>query len=291
MGNYVAAPSPILRRFSAFPIIALLIVTGLGFGGYYLFRNNIESQFPKSETAAMSLSAPPSEPEKPKSVQAKPAMLQAQPPPVQKDIGQVEGLEVAAVATLTSTKNADHGSREIRVDFGLLDRDGIQKFNDIAQGHLEIGRLSTATFNQGKFPSGNSMVKSQGPAEFGTAQLGQSKVLFSGGREPKSGDPIGFFIEVVPTKKTDDVTDYKISIRVSLPDMAAGEVKIVSDKWDEGFSLPNGNGFAVAGLLPRKTISDVERDIYADNVLKALLSPEFQKGDDEFVVFVYPRVQ
>jgi hypothetical protein len=52
--------------------------------------------------------------------------------------------------------------------------------------------------------------------------------------------------------------------------------------------IPKGSGAIFGGLLPRKAILDGEDKLYETNVLKALLDPNFQKGDTEFLLVLNP---
>jgi hypothetical protein len=119
----------------------------------------------------------------------------------------------------------------------------------------------------------------------------QPSLVFRGGKEPKSNEAIGFFVEVTPTHNADRGMVYKVSIKRSLPEVQpTGEIKITSQNFDEDITIPNGSGAVIAGLLPRKTMLEGEDDLYKTNILKALLDPAFQKGENEFIIIVSPNL-
>ncbi|MDZ4678037.1 MAG: hypothetical protein SGI74_11090 [Oligoflexia bacterium] len=182
----------------------------------------------------------------------------------------------------------------VNIEFALSNADTLGRFQQDAEGNLEIGRHSMAVISQFKTKH-DSVIRDGGfkhiAHETRNLILAQPSLVFRGGKEPKSNEAIGFFVEVTPVRTSERGTEYKVSVKRSLPEVTATEVRVVSTNYDETVTLAPQAGIIIAGLLPRKTIIEGEEELYKANVLKALLDPAFQRGDAEFIILIYPQFQ
>jgi len=182
----------------------------------------------------------------------------------------------------------------LNIRFILLGHELIDRLSQDGEGHLEVGRYSMSIVPNIKSKvEGISSEKnfSELGADTRDLTVSQPSLVFRGGKEPKSNEAIGFFVEVTPTRNVDKSVEYKLSIKRSLPDAQPGEeVKVTSQPFDESVIIPNGSAAIIAGLLPRKTILEGEEALYQTNILKALLDPAFQKGESEFIIIVSPNL-
>jgi hypothetical protein len=200
-------------------------------------------------------------------------------------------LSEASIATVVAPA-ASSEPTSVRVEFALLNREAIEKFSVEAEGQLEVGKYSVSLiphfhthYDQALKLSGFQSLAS----ESRTLVIGQPSVVFRGGKEPKLGDTIGFFIEVTPLKKSERGFEYKISIKRTLPDeQAITEPKINTQRFDETLTLPANSAVALSGTLPRKELVAGEDELYKNNILKVMLDTGFKNGEAEFVLFIYP---
>jgi len=182
----------------------------------------------------------------------------------------------------------------VQVEFVLVTRDIMDRLSQESDSHLDVGRYSVAIVPQ--FKAKYDAVKNEAgfvslASESRNLAMNQPSLVFRGGKEPKSNETIGFYVEVTPVKQSDRGTDYKISIKRSLPDIqATGEFKIASQSFEESATVPHNSAMLFAGLLPRKQqLVEGEDELYRNNILKAFLEPAFEKGDEEFLVVLNLR--
>jgi hypothetical protein len=176
----------------------------------------------------------------------------------------------------------------VSVAFDLVNRDVMERMSQEGEGTLEIGRYSVSVVPQ--FKTKYDAVKSDTnfhslTVETKSLTTSQPSLVFGGGKEPKTNDAIGFFVEITPTRMTERGMEYRTSIKRSLPELTTPtEVKVASQNFDDTLVIPMGSGVVIAGLLPRKNLAEGEDELYKNNILRALIDPEFQKGDSEFLI-------
>lgn len=299
MEGYVGKKPPLWTRLkSSMPFYGLVLALTL-IVIYLLFSYSKKEENPDAKTETQTAEAPsaPSpvtQAAPPASARAsgfRPAMAQTT---VAQEVGNTEAPPPPAVADAGagSARTASADPTSVRIEFASLNREALERLVQEADGRLEIGRYSMAsiahfhTHYEQAAKSGGFQSLS---AESRSLTLGQPSLVFRGGKEPKSNDTIGFFVEVTALKRSDRGFDYKISIKRSLPEVSpTGEIKVVSQNFDESVTLPASGAVAIAGLLPRKILVQGEDELYANNILKPLIDPAFQKGDAEFVVLIHP---
>jgi hypothetical protein len=274
------------KRYNPAPIIfAFIGLVGVILGlGYFYSRSHQEpaatvQAVPRPLTRPVAPRAAPT-------VAPKPAMgsmsmgLVPQPPPA------------AAVADTTADTTAPTEATAVTVEFDLATKDVMERLSQEGEGHLDIGNYSASVVPHFK-PKYDGVHGDSGFRPLGsdskTLNMGQPSVVFLGGKEPKNGDEIGFFVEVTPVHTTERGMEYKISIKRSLPEFSStGESKVSSQEFEQSIVIPREWGVVIAGLLPRKPLIEGEDKLYETNVLKALSDPAFQKGDDEFLLILNP---
>jgi hypothetical protein len=207
-------------------------------------------------------------------------------------VGVSEGTTAPRVAGATAT-NPTAQESNVSIEFALSTVDGLTRLQQDGEGHLDIGRYSMAIIPQFRAKY-EGLTRDAGfktlASESRNLALMQPSLVFRGGKEPKSNETIGFFVEVTPVRSTDRGIEYKVSVKRSLPEISpTNEMHVASQNFDETVTLPPHSGLAIAGLLPRKPLVEGEEELYKANILKALLDPAFQRGDEEFVILINPR--
>ncbi|MBK9294572.1 MAG: hypothetical protein IPM57_09025 [Oligoflexia bacterium] len=192
--------------------------------------------------------------------------------------------EPTAVTTTTLTEAADKISNQMSVRFYLLGRSAVDK------ARLVMGALSSNSITKALY---NEIIKEQSSQAMGsethTLTPNQPTSFSQGTQEPKTKGYIGFVIDVTPIRISEQQGDYKINIRRSLPEVTnTGELRISVADIQENISIQAGSVTAISGLLNRKQLYENEDMLYRGNILRVFLDPEFQKFEQEFVVFFVP---
>jgi hypothetical protein len=176
----------------------------------------------------------------------------------------------------------------VSVGFDMVNKEVMERLSQEGEGRLEIGRYSVTVVPQ--FKSKYDGVKSDTnfhhlSEESKALAVSEPSLVFGGGKEPKTNDAIGFFVEITPTRMTERGMEYRTSIKRSLPELSStNEVKVTSQNFDDTLVIPIGSGVVIAGLLPRKSMAEGEDELYKNNILRALVDPDFQKGENEFLI-------
>jgi hypothetical protein len=173
---------------------------------------------------------------------------------------------------------------QLAMEFALLTKDQLDKIQ------LGVGRGGSNIFSKSQW---ENVSKSAGfkimSNESHALTVGQPTLFSQGVQEPRTKENIGFFIEITPTRLTDTNADYKLVIKRALPEVTPqGDLRVISQVFNETVSLAAGQAFGISGLLPRKTLMENEDALYKNNILRALLEPSFQKYEDEFVIMLAP---
>jgi hypothetical protein len=166
----------------------------------------------------------------------------------------------------------------------------MDSFNSGAQGRLESGRYSMAL-------QGGDVQKLETSSGFGSLTqetqkliLGQAVLMFRGVKVQKSSETLGLYVDITPTRATERGAEYTISIKRSLAEPTQqGEIKSASVNFDETLTIPNGATLAIAGLIPRRPVSESEYDIYKASFLKIMGDSDFQNGEKDFVLLIKPH--
>jgi len=185
---------------------------------------------------------------------------------------------------------------EVEVHFLKIDQAYLDGFNSDADSRLQIGTASAGIIPnfKSKLDTGirQNLVENLA-TETRSIAPNQQSIIFQGGREQKTSDSIGFFVEVYPTKQTDKGVEIKVNVRRVLPDASGGTPQhIVSANFDDTFVIPNGNAAFMGGLLPHDVSARVEmpEQFATIPVLRPLLDKGFQSNTSEFVILVAPSL-
>jgi hypothetical protein len=231
------------------------------------------------------------------------ALVAAAPvaPPVLPDESSEETSVVATELSTTTTatetdqtlsKILSSEPTSVRIEFAVLNREALEKISQDGEGHLELGRYSMATlphfhshYGQASLIKGFQSLSSESRSLLN----GQPSLVFRGGKEPKSGETIGFFIEVTPLKKVERGYDFKISVKRSLPEEnATGDQRVNSQSFEETMTIPQGGAVAFSGILPHHELAPNEDELYKNNILKVFLDPTFRSGDSDLFLLIHP---
>ncbi len=302
--GYVAKKPPLGDRLKKSPIIFGLLmalgVTGIYYSVYYRDREQDFQPLEVAETQNVSGVVVPKAPPQGAPPQGSTVTVPSNLPTVgltsrQKTFSpQVNGERINGDPNRAAPAAQPENSG-FQIDFTLASREGLEKLGQDSDRRLEVGVYGMAIVPQ--FKAHLDALIASGTfrslaVENRNLAPSQPSLVFRGGKEPKSNDAIGFYVEVTPARQNERNSEFKISIKRSLPEVSpTGEIKIVSQNFpDETVVLPRGYGVAIAGVLPRKNLYEGEDDLYKTNVLKALLEPAFQKGEEEFILMIYPHM-
>jgi hypothetical protein len=298
MENYKAKRS-FLKRVNSPTLAFILVLIGtVGLILLVLANRDRVSEFRANPITQTNV--PPGDAEAPVSnqtVQNFPPGSQAlqAPSPATPAANESAATGTAGAAAPDGTAARTEGSRmapSVLIEFMLVSREALEKLAQVSDGRIEIGRYSVAAIPQYKTRIENLGQGFQNLAsESRGLTTGSPSLVFRGGKEPKSNEEIGFFIEVTPVRQSERAGEYKISMKRSLPEFTpTGEIRVQTQNVDEMVILAHGSALAVGGLLPRKPLVEGEDALYRTNILKAFLEPAFQRGDEEFVVFISPQI-
>jgi hypothetical protein len=279
----------------------------LGVGGYFIYKSKTSEQY---ESPAPPPVAAMTEPAAGGPPQQEPAKRPATKAMIQNSAASAGGFgaalpasraalpahlngESAGAAASTTAKAETQEASNVMIEFSLVSRDALEKLAQDSEGTVDIGRYSMGLVPQFKnkyqAAKADSGFKSLASETRGLT-LGQSTLVFRGGKEPKTNETMGFFVDITPSRQAEHGTEYKLSIKRTLPEiLPTGELKMASQNFDETLNVPHGDGVVIAGLLPRKQLVPGEDELYKSNILRALLDPGFQQGTDEFVVIINPH--
>lgn len=226
-------------------------------------------------------------------------ITKSEPPRAQLRFNSADVNNAPSPVTLESKASQPEASKPatqestMSVRFASASREAIDRLNIESEGRLEIGRYSAAVVPQFKtrLEALNSERGFRTLAQDSRPLTsGQTALVFRGGKEPKSNETIGLFVEITALRANERGHDYRISIKRSLPELQANnELKVVSQSFDESVAIPSLSALAIAGLLNRKALMEGEDELYKGNILKILTEPSFQKGDEEFILILQPE--
>ena len=286
MEGFVARKPPSSARIGSIAI-AFVILLALGLVYFRLNRQpQVEPEGPP---------APP--PAAKKSVESRaraeaPKVTASQPETPRAASDSSEGAMVADVRPSPAEVKVNEPS-STQIEFDLVSKDLMGRLSQESDSPLDVGRYTIAVVPQ--FKNKYDAVKGdagfkQLAVESRNLAMGQPSLVFRGGKEPKSNETIGFWVELTPSRNTERGVEYKISIKRSLPDItSSGDFKVNTQSFEETITIPPESAVIFAGLLPRKQIVDGEDELYKGNVMSPFLEPAFEKGDEEFLIIVNPH--
>ena len=250
MENFFPNSGANSKRYNSSVLIGIILAAVLLVGGmYWLYHQPVVQEAEQSETQDHTTVQAPAA----KKSFARKENVAALPPQTNPLVPQSQPVAEA------TANNTNSESPSLNISFIMIGRELIEKLTQDGDGHVEVGKYSMSIVPNIKTKY-DSVSSEKGFAELGSETRdvtpSQPSLVFRGGKEPKSNEAIGFFVETTPLRTTDNGMEYKLSIKRSLPEVQpSGEVKVVSQPFDENVVIPNGSGAVIAGLLPRKTLS------------------------------------
>lgn len=126
--------------------------------------------------------------------------------------------------------------------------------------------------------------------------VNQPVVVYRGTRDGATGQNLGLTVEITPTSPTADDSQGQglpLQLRVTrvLRDPSlTPPIDETTIPNPELFQVPSGSSLFLAGVLPRRPLTENDEQLYRTvNVLKVLTSESFKANITEFVIFIEPR--
>lgn len=117
--------------------------------------------------------------------------------------------------------------------------------------------------------------------------VNQPGLIFKGTRDQASGANIGFTIQVNPVGLEEAGAQIQVDVARVLRDAGPAGVEEGNFAPSETFLVPKGSAIVVVGILPHKTPTDSEANLYKTiGVLRPLTSAPFLAGQSEAILVI-----
>lgn len=200
------------------------------------------------------------------------------------------------LASARAMAPGDASRRQYRFEvlFYLVSREFADRLTEDSDTRFIVGSASSGIVPNYKTKL-ESADKSRGALERLASEdknvgLNQTSVLFFGGRDSRTSESLGFFVDVTPIRQNEKNIDVRVNIRRTLPNPAGPDARPLVANFDDNFSIPFGSAAFIGGILPhdRDTANiDVLRNI---NVLRPMTEDNFVRQNSEFLILVVPSL-